>query len=173
MRIYVAQVAAAAEQRGGISLLACAVDALLHISVYSRVHLEIGVDELFGLRAADAEALGEPEGRDAIDDAEVGRFGAAALLARDLLGRLVEDLGCRGSVDVVAEAEVLDEAFVAAQVCHDAELHLRVVGREEELPGFGAEGFANLAPGSRAHGNILQVRLGAGEASGGRDGLVE
>ena len=127
-----------------VALGTCLVNAFLHISLHSWVSGEIVVNELFGFCPTDTQPFGQAKGRDAVDDTEVGRFGATAFLATHLFNFLMEYLGCCGRMDVVPETEVLNQSFVAAQMCHDAQLNLRIVGREELLTRGWHKGFANL-----------------------------
>ena len=101
-RIDVGQVATALEFREDVTPFLGAIDARVHIFLDLRVGFEIAVDQLFGFPTGDAEPFRESEGRDAVDDAEIGRFGLAALVARDLFdgvcGRCARRWrrGCRG-----------------------------------------------------------------------------
>ena len=56
---------------------------------------------------------------------------------------------------------------------HEAEFDLGVVGGHEDVAGGGDEGGADLAADGGADGDVLQVGVGAGEASGGGADLVE
>ncbi len=63
---------------------------------------------------------------------------------------------------------------VLGEVGHEAELDLGVVGGEEGVVLVGGdEGFADEATAFGADGDVLQVRLGRAEASGGYDALLE
>ena len=71
-------------------------------------------------------------------------------------------------------AEGVGHVFVAAEVGHDAQLDLRIVGRKED--GFGVvsgEGFADLAAQFLAHGDVLQVRVRRTQSAGRGHRLVE
>jgi len=50
------------------------------------------------------------------------------------------------------------------------QLDLAVVGRDQQVAGLGDEGFANAAALLGAHRDILQVRVGRGDAPGGGAG---
>ena len=56
---------------------------------------------------------------------------------------------------------------------HEAQLYLAVVGREELLSLVCDECLAHLLARLIAHGDVLQVRVTAGEAARGGDRLVE
>ena len=120
------------------------------------------------------QPLREAEGGDAVHDAEVRRLGAAALLARHLGQGDAVDLRRRGGMDVIPVAERLHEVPVLAEVRHDAELDLRVVrGHDHALRRPRDEGLADLLSAFGADGDVLQVRVGAGQAAGGRKRLIE
>ena len=99
------------------------------------VFLEVGLDERGGLGLGDPEPGGQAERAQAVDHAEVDRLGHPPLRRVD--GRLgdVEDPGGDGGVDVVVLGEGPDQRRVARVVGQDAELDLRVVGRQERPAG--------------------------------------
>ena len=71
-------------------------------------------------------------------------------------------------------AESLGEVGVTAQMGHDAQLDLGIVGTDNEaVRNARNKGFANLLSALRTHRNVLQVGIGTGQAAGGRKGLVE
>jgi len=76
-------------------------------------------------------------------------------------------------VDVVASGEGPDEDRVLREVREDARLDLVVVGREEERAGLRHEGFADADPPFSLDRDVLEVRLGGGEATRRRDRLVQ
>ena len=76
-------------------------------------------------------------------------------------------------MDVVALDEGFDHVGVFAEVGHDAQLDLRVVGREEFAAVVGDEGLADLLAVLVADGDVLQVGVARAESAGGGDGLVE
>ena len=124
----VGQVATAAEESLGITLLACHLLRLLHILLHLGEGGEIAVDELAGLAVVDAHALCQAVGGDAVDDAEVGLLGLFALAVGDGVEVGFPYLGGRGAVDVLSFTEGLDHVCIVAEVRHDAQLYLTVVG---------------------------------------------
>ena len=76
-------------------------------------------------------------------------------------------------MDVVALDEGFDHVGVFAEVGHDAQLDLRVVGREEFATVVGDEGLADFLAVLVADGDVLQVRVARAEPARGGDGLVE
>ena len=114
-----------------------------------------------------------PKGDDAVDDAEVDGLGAVAGLFVHGGGVDAEDLGGGERVDVLAGAVGVEQQRVLREVRHQAQLDLRVVGGHEDVAGRGDEGGADLAADRGADGDVLQVGVGGGEASGGGADLVE
>ena len=85
----------------------------------------------------------------------------------------MEDARGGGSMHVVAFDKGTAQVLVAAQVSHDAQLYLRIVGREEETPVVRNERLAYLSAVLTAHWDVLQVWIARREAPGCRNGLVE
>src|SRR5690606_15339518 len=67
------------------------------------------------------------------------------------------------AVDVLALAEGIDEALVARVVREDAELDLRIVGRNELGALRGNERLADPDAFGAADRNVLDIRVRAGE----------
>ena len=70
-------------------------------------------------------------------------------------------------------AERLDERLLVRQVREHAQLDLRVVGRDQHVARRGDERAPDLAAELGADRDVLQVRIGAAQAPGGGDRLVE
>ena len=136
-------------------------DHAVHEGFYGGVLREVVFDNLGGLFARDAQALRETEGGDAVDDAEVDHFGFAAHVGGDVGECHAEDFGGGGGVDIFAIDEGLFHSFVAAEVRHNAQLNLRVVGGQQgELFAAGHKGAADFLPLFGADGNVLNVGVG-------------
>ena len=60
-------------------------------------------------------------------------------------------------MNVVALSEGLYHVFVGTEMCHDTQLNLTIVGREEKASFFGDEGTANLLAVVAAHWDVLQI----------------
>ena len=145
------------EEGLGVTLLSCCLLGRLHVELHLGEGVEIAVDELLRLVARDLKSLSQAEHRYAVYYAEVGTFGLCALVACDAVNGLLIYLCCRGGVNVVAFSERLYHVVVAAEVCHDAQLDLRIVGREEELSRLRHEATAYLLAVFSAHGYVLEV----------------
>ena len=142
----------------------------VHVLADAGEALEVGVDEALGVLARDAEVVGEPEGRDAVDDAEVDRLGLAADVGGHALDRHAEHLGGGHRVDVEAVAERLLQRLDVGHVGEDAELDLGVVEAEQHVARLGDEGLADAAALLGADRDVLQVRVDRGEPAGGGAG---
>ena len=123
-RVDIRQVTFPFEDGLDIAVLASGLDALVHVFLDSRIGLEITLDQLFRFGSGNAEPFGQSEGRDAIDDTEVGGLRLATHVARHLIERDAIDLGCRGGVDIHAALEGLDHVRILTEVRHDAQLDL-------------------------------------------------
>ena len=76
-------------------------------------------------------------------------------------------------MDVLAAQEDLLQRGLVGDVGEHAQLDLRVVGRDQHVPGRGLEAAADLAPELGAHRDVLHVRVRRGEAARRRGGLHE
>src|SRR5690606_23609918 len=94
------------------------------------------------------------------------------LLVGDLLQRYSEHLGGGGTVDIAAGGKGGEQALVAGQVRHDAQLDLRVVGRKQLVAGRCDEGLADTPALLGTHRDVLQVGIGRRQPAGGSDRLV-
>ena len=91
-----------------------------------------------------------------------------------VLGGLVEDAGRGLAVDVGLPREGVLEVLVARDVGEDAQLDLRVVGRQQdEVRLAGHERAPDLAPELGPDRDVLEVRVGRRQATGRGDRLVE
>ena len=70
-------------------------------------------------------------------------------------------------------ANTASKPRILRQVRQDARLDLAIVGAEQGMAWRRNEGFADAQAIVALHRNILQIRLGGGEPSGRRDGLIE
>ena len=136
--------------------------------------LVVALYQVAGLLLGDVQPVGQTEGRNAVDDAEVDGLGTAAHVGGHLVKRHTVNAGCRHSMDIETVFESVDHGRVAAHRRHDTQFHLRVVGRHDDRAGCGGrEGLAQLLAACRADGDVLQIRVGGTESPRGRHRLVE
>ena len=128
---------------------------------------------MFGLTAGNIQPFGQTESRYAVDNAEIGGFCFTSHLFAYLIDvYLVYFCGC-GGVYILSRDKGLGHGRVAAEVGHDAQFDLRVVGREKQLPLFGNKSSAYFPTFVIAYGDILQVGVTRTESSRCSNGLVE
>ena len=86
--------------------------------------------------------------------------------------RRAEHFGGGRLVDVLVAGEGAQQAFVPRQVRHDAQLDLRIVGRQQHVPRGRDEGLADAPALRRADRDVLQVRILRRQPAGRRHRLV-
>lgn len=165
------QVEAAAKHGFNIALGFGLGAGVVHVLLDAGEAVEIAGDVIFGGGVVNAQGFGQAEGAHAVDEAEVDDFGVAALFAADLRGVQAEHFGGGGAVHVDTFVKGFEQGRVAAEVGHDAQLDLRVVGAGNDAARRGHEGFAHFATFGGADGDVLQVGLVAGQAPGDGHGL--
>ena len=140
---------------------------------------EVLIHLLLGLVAADLELSREAESAEAVGESVRHGLDPVPHLGGHLVDRHPERPRADEVVQVLTGVERLDQPLVARQVRHDPHLDLAVVGRHQCLE-FGSaargsddEAVADLSAGLGADRDVLQVRVGRGQPSGGRDRLVE
>ena len=149
------------------------VDDPAEVVAHAAEGLEVLLHQPGGLTGADPQLLGEPERRQSVGEAVVHRLDLGALLGAHVVGVDTED-PCRGDrVEVLPGAERLDEQGVLGQVRHDPHLDLAVVGGHQRLVALADdEPLADPTSGLGADRDVLEVGIGAGEATGRGDDLV-
>ena len=89
-----------------------------------------------------------------------------------MVNRALEDLGCRGTMDVLPFAEGLQQVGVLREMCQQAQFYLRVVGREEQTARIRDNRLADETSALRTDRQVLQIRIGGREPTRGGNGLV-
>jgi hypothetical protein len=142
----------------------------LHVVPDAGILLEIGLDVALGDLELDAEPLREAEGADAVDDAVVDHLGVAAQQWVHTLDRHPEHLRGGDRVHVGVLGESLLQGIDPGHVGEHAQLDLRVIGREQQMPVLGDEGVPDLAPLLGPDRDVLQVGVVRGQPAGGGRG---
>ena len=122
--VDVADVAAASGDGFDVAFIPRGFDNAVHAGFNRRILFEIALDNFRSFFARNAQTLGEAEGGDAIDDAEVDHLGFAAHVGRNIGQRDAEDARGGGGVNVFAAFEGGFHVLVAAEVRHDAQFDL-------------------------------------------------
>ncbi len=134
---------------------------------------EVALDIGLGLSLRNAQLRGEAEGRDSVDDAEVDGLGAVARFLVHGVDGHAEDFARGERVDVDVFFVGAHQQRIAAEVRQQAQLDLRVVGREQLRAGRGGECGTNFAAELGANGNVLEIGIDGGEPAGGGGGCLE
>ena len=124
-------VALAAEQREHIAVIAAELARLVHVVADAGEALEIFLDVGAGFALVDVQLGREAERRDAVDDAEIDRLGAAAHVGRHVLDRHAEHFRRGHGVDVDAVLERLAQRRHFGHFGQQPQFDLRIVGRDE------------------------------------------
>ena len=162
---------AAAEHGLDVALLFRLYTGAVHVIFHAGIAREITLYVSGGRAAFHAQLFGQTERGHPVDQAEVDDLGVAALLAGHLLGRGHKNFRSRRSMDVLVIGEGLEQARIARQVRHDAQLDLRIVGGHDVIARPGDEGLAYAPPLGGAHRDVLQVRIVGCQTPGDRNGL--
>ena len=85
---------------------------VVHVFQHAGVTLEITIDIFLGLIATHIQLAGEPERRHAVNQSEIDGFGAAALVAGDVVDGHAKDLGSRRPVNVLALFKRLEQPLI-------------------------------------------------------------
>jgi hypothetical protein len=118
---------AAAEDGLDIALVAAEGLSLVHIPPDSGKALKIFLDIGRGLLARDRQLVGEAEGGDAVNDAEINRLGAAAHVGRHALDRHAEHFRRGHRMDVHPVGKGLAQLRNVGDMGQHAQLDLRIV----------------------------------------------
>src|SRR5204862_8305967 len=98
-----------------------------------------------GVLARELEVPREAEGGDAVEDPEVEQLCNIACVLRERGRSLAEHLGGRARMDVLPAREGLAQLRRPGDMREDAQLDLRVVGRDEAKAGLGDERTSDFA----------------------------
>ncbi len=134
---------------------------------------KIRVDERLRFLPGYTDVLGERERLLSVEQRVVDDLRAAAKLVGVEAARGAEHLECRAVVDVLAVAERVDERLLPGEVGEDAQLDLRVVGRDEHVARLGHECPPDLPADVGPDGDVLEVGVAAAQAPGRGHCLVE
>ena len=164
---------AAAVQGCGVAVTLGVFHHLLHIVPDAVIIGKIIVNIGSGLVPTYPDVLRKRELTDAVDNAEVYRFGVSALQGSHFLHRHAEDLGGSGGMNVHMVAEGLLHSLVVCDMRQHPQLNLAVIRVHQHTAFFRHEHFPNFRPQVGADGDVLQIRLRRGQPPGGSDQILE
>src|SRR5206468_11131810 len=133
--------------------------------------IEISGDEIRGFLRTNAKLLCKTEGRLTVDDSEIYSFCTLPLLPRHGLYRQTQHRCGRTAMDVLTGGEGFGKPLVSGKMCEYRELDLRIVCGDKPPSLFRNEGSENLAAEIGSNGNVLQIRIAAGQKAGRSAGL--
>ena len=154
--------AATAERAGDIAVLPRLFLRAVHIGADGGIAGEIGVDIQFRLSRPDTQLAPQPEGADAIDDAEIDRLGTPPRHRVHAGHRNAEHLAGGAGVDVLALQETFLQLRNIRDMRQQPQLDLRIIGADQHISGLGDEGAADAAAFLGPHRDVLQIGIGGG-----------
>src|SRR5690554_6401604 len=164
--VDVGQLAFTTKKRTHVAVFTSQSHTLLHITFHPRKTFELAVDYGLRLTPRNIEPLRQTEGGNAVNNAKIGGLGLPAHIAGDLLERQLKN-ACSGSgMDVLPPVKGSQHSFVLAQMRHQTQFHLRVVGTQKHMLCIGGrKSLTNLPPLLISNGNVLQVGIAAAEST--------
>ena len=172
-RVDVGEIATTPQEGLGVAVFVrkgdIGVDVVLDVGILCKIL----VNQFGSFFARDTQLFAEAKRADAVYDAEVDGLGIAAQVLAHLFHRDAVDFGSGGGMNVVVVGEGVNHVAVMGKGGDDAQLDLRVVGGQQDIVVVaGHKGAADFAAPFGAYGDVLQVRIAAGKASGGGDSLI-
>ena len=129
----------------------------LHVSRDTRITVKVAIDPGLGCIAPDSKILGQTECGHAINQSEIDHFGITTLLRSNTLRGGPEYFCGRCTVHVLTFVEGAQQGFIFAEMRHDPQFDLRIIGRDNRPSGRGNKRFTNASALGRADRNVLQI----------------
>ena len=133
---------------------------MLHIILNAGKFLKIGFDVIACFAARYAELIGQPEGGNAVNNAEINRFGAAPHFRRHLGHRHIEHFRRGHGMNIIAVQKGVFQRLNIGHMRQYAQFNLAVIGADQLIAVACDKGGSDAPPVFRAYRNILQIRLG-------------
>src|SRR5690606_24642125 len=124
-------VGAPAEDRLHVAILAAERLGLLHVIPDARETLEITLDVSACFITRYAKLVGQPEGGDTVDDAEIDCLGTTADFTRHAFDGNTKHFGSGHRMDIETVGKSLSQLRDFSNVCQYAQLDLTVVDSDE------------------------------------------
>ena len=154
-----------------IAMLACELFGGFHELQHGWVLNEVLIHILLRGGARNTEVIRQTKRAHAVNQAEVDHFGHTPLVKRNVFQLNAKNLRGGTRVYVVAISKRVQQPGVLRQMREDTQFNLRVVGRHHDAIRRRDKGGADFSPQLSAHGDILQIWLVRGQASGHGDRL--
>ena len=151
----------------GFGALPCFIHVLLHAGVAGKILF----NKVFRSRVVNAQRPRQAIGAHAVDQPEVDGFGIAALLTAHLVNRHAKHFAGGSAVHIQPVVEGFEQRRITADVGHDAQLNLAVVGARNHAARGGHKSLAHAPAFCCADGNVLQIGVVAAQAARDRNGL--
>ncbi len=167
------EVAAAAEERRDVTLLAGFVRNAVHVGTDAFVGFKVIVDHLACLGFRDADTLRQAESLYRICDAKIDDLCEAAFFLQVLFVGRTEHEPRGFGVDVLVVQKRLEHHRILRDVGEDTKFELRVISRDQLVAFFGNERTSDPLAEFGADRDVLQIRFGRAQTAGRRDRLVQ
>ena len=116
--------------------------------------------------------MGQAKSGYSVNNTEISGFGISPLVFGDFFYRQTVYFRSRSRVDILTGTECRKHVFVLAEMRHEPQLDLAVIGGEEQTSLIGNNRFADEPPALGAYRQVLQIRIAAGEPPRSRHSLV-
>ena len=127
---------------------------------------------MLGFSPAHFKSLCKSEGRDAVYDAKIGSLCLSSHRTCHIFHAYFKDFSCRSLVYVVSGDKVAYHIAVLAQMGHDAQFYLAVIGGEKDIAFVWNEGFSHFFAIFISYRDVLEIGAARRKSSRGCDGLV-
>ena len=165
-RLDAAQLQTPAKNGFHITLLPGQRAGGLHVVFNAGVAVKVTGDVVLGRGVIDTQIACQAKGAHAIDETKVDDLGIAALFAGNLVHRYVKHLGCSGAVHIQPVVERLEQGCVIADMGHDAQLDLRIVGAGNNTARRCHKSLAHTPALGRANRYVLKIGVVTGQPPG-------
>src|SRR5580704_17047921 len=165
LRIQLGQVATASVHRRYVACRTRDTNRIVEPCAHAGKPLEVALDVVRGLRQRNPEFACQPLRPHPVDNPKVYHLGQPPRFSVDLVCCDSEHLSRGADMNILAGSERIDESPVARQMCHHAQIDLRIVGGDEDTSRLGYERAANPAALDATSGDVLQIRIARTDAS--------
>jgi len=149
---------AAAEERRDVAVLGPLLNRVRDEALDGGEAGEVALDEVVGLALRDVEAVSHPVGGEPVDNPVVDHLRLGTHPGVNLVRGHVEDAHRRGGVHVLPAFKDLLEHVLTGDLRQQPQLHLRVIGADQQVARLRDEAGADLPSERGPDRDVLQVR---------------